>query len=1056
MILICLTDIALLHQICVVANEQDAPPFKALFAAYDRVFQEQVIEQEHDGIVFRLLLRVGEIARKGGGQSGRVDLVGCLKELLAAQGITVIADDEVLDGEGDESRNVVVNGGHVQLLGIPGRADGSLGNRPKKTGPDRRRVSFDDARLEETWLSDRSRDVTAARWQQDQSQQNTLLSQPPRRGRQTELQAPRARSASSQRPQGNGLIHQSAAPKHYQRASPSTTYASEAEFDYANPTLLFQPSQTQLEQNASAFFSTSSIRIGRRCLHVWHDTAIELRQTRRQAYAIANAHDQRTLLKQAFDEWRGNLAARKATQRESNYWHNEEYRADNYYHNKILWRAFTHWVTSTNDQQAAVEFAKRRILRLRYFYRWRTIAVGNAAKARRILARKYLEVWRERLVRRRVREEQALAIHEERCVKLCWRAWFWQFCSRRVDAWRDDKIKRGILLRLAQRSRELREREALARDVCYAHAGRHAIYFFRQRLLACQYNQQVAHDHHRRIVSLRCLHRLLVQAKLSPNSQLLKLKIQLDLQRKAFKVWRLHLRLTREAVEVDRKRILQSAWTSWNDALRCKALSQRIDERVLIESLYRWVLQERLRLFRRKVEDGIARQTILLWHDRIVRIRQSTVDGECALVEFQQRRLLSLSMQKLHIGVRRHEDAERAALEFANTHSLLPYSLQILVEKTRHAQELNKWANDARFYTLTTRALTAWKEKTTEHQHTRRRLAYRIIRSRVKTRMTTQCLKCWRSKVFEFREMNNKAVRQAQARLFRIGTQAFDRWHEKTSVLAGLDNQATELDQQRLLSSALQAVQQRLAYDRALKGRAVAFRRDTDLAIMSTALKRVQWAQFTAARRTESAEALWARNRDNHIRQIIRHWITLTTARRDQQRQAGAAVDEEVEPESPSLRPASRLASRSRERYGVGSSPSANSATPAYLRTPSRSRRAGRFRPIPMPAPMTPFAFDPSYLATTPAPVPDSGLDLLITTSDLGGDINALTPQVTPFARKLRAGGFQSGASTPGPSVLRSSAYNRSVHVGGTAKSVRFAGASRFGRRGSDGHLKSS
>lgn len=997
---------------------------------------------------------MGENAREKGGQRGHVDLVGCLKEILAAQGITVIEDDEALDGEADESRNVVVNGGHVQLPGISGRADASLKSRPNKAGPNRRRVSFDDARLEETWLSNLSHDTTGARWRQDQSQNRALLSQPPRRGRQTGLQATRARSASSQRSPRNEIFHQSAAPKHYQRASPSTTYASEGEFEYANPTLLFQPSQTQLEQNASAFFSTSSIRSARRFLHIWHDTAIKLRQTRRQAYAIANAHDRRTLLKQAFDEWRGNLASRKAAQRESTYWDGEERRAENYYHNKILWRAFTHWATSTSDQQAAIAFAKRRILRLRYFYRWRTIAIGNATKARSILARKYLEVWRERLVRRQIREEQALAIHEERCVKLCWQAWFWQFCSRRVDAWWDNNIKRRILLQWARHSQEFREREALARDAFYAQAGRHALYSFRQRFLACQHNQAVAYDHRNRNISLKCLHRLMVQAKLSPIFQLLKLKIQLDLQRKAFRVWQLHLRISREAIEVDRKRILQSAWTSWNDALRCKALSQRIDERVLVESLYRWVLQERLRLFRRRIEDGIVKQRMRQWHDQIVNLRQSTEVGERAFFELQNHRLLSFSMQKLHIGVRRHEDAERAALEFANTHSLLPQALQILAEKTRHVHELNKWANDARFYTLTTHTLTTWKEKTTEHQHSRRRLAYRTVRARVKTRTAAQCLQRWQAKIVQIQEMNNEAIGRAQARVMRISTRAYDRWRDRSSLLTELYDQATVVDQQRLLSSALQAIQQKLAHVRALEERAILFRRDTDLGIVSTALKRVQWAQFTAARRKESAEALLARNRDNHIRQMIRHWATLTITRRDQRRRAGPLVDEDVEPESPSLRPASRLASRSRERDGFGLSP-AEHATPAYLRTPSRSRRPGRFRPIPMPAPMTPFVFDPSYLATTPAPVPNLGLDPSIIKSGFG-DVDTLTPQVTPFARKLRAGGFRGGASTPGPSVLRSSAFNRPMHVDGTAKSVRFAGASRFGRRDSDDHLKSS
>lgn len=141
---------------------------------------------------------------------------------------------------------------------------------------------------------------------------------------------------------------------------------------------------------------------------------------------------------------------------------------------------------------------------------------------------------------------------------------------------------------------------------------------------------------------------------------------------------------------------------------------------------------------------------------------------------------------------------------------------------------------------------------------------------------------------------------------------------------------------------------------------------------------------------------------------------------------------------------------------------------------------------------MTPFSFGEGYLSTTPAPLPSiqqssrsaaGGTDVVPSTTeqeseerDTAGNedgMSTLTPQITPFARKLRAGGFgwsnaapagtATVAATPGPSVLRSSVFGRSV-LGGTAKSVRFAGGgtsgdgwrgSRVGRR-DEGHEKSS
>ncbi|KAK5125912.1 hypothetical protein LTR85_011267 [Meristemomyces frigidus] len=1012
-------DISLLHQITTLAATSPAPPFKALFAAYDHVFAEQGIEQEHDGVVFRLLLRVGEAAREGRSAHGRVDLVGCLKGILAAQGITVLEGDEDQTGEdaGEETRSVVV--ASVQQGNEVIRA----GGRKKDAG--RRRVSFDDARLDETWLSEHSRSLAASPPRQNQT---GLLSQPPRRGRYPDApNGRRARSTSSQR---TNLVRQSA-PKHFQQASPSTVYTSEAEDTNFNPTLLFQPSQTQLEQNAEAFASTSIIRAGRRCLHVWHDTALSLHQTRQQAYAIASAHDRRTLLKQAFDQWRTNHAAKVQTRREDEYWQRREKEVYAVHLRDILQGAFTHWRSSTLDQKRAMVVGKERVLKIRYFHRWRAIAAENAAKARSILARKYLAVWREKLARKLLRDEQATAHYEEAVTKRCWKAWFWHFCSRRVDGWREEKVKRRTLTAWTGRLRDVRQKAAHADEHYAASIARCAFSNLHQRLAKCQHNNEQARTCHDRNLAESCLRTLSIQAKLNPIARTLTLKVRLNFQRKAFRIWHLHLTLTREAEIVDRKRVLQSAWTNWNDALRCKALGQRIDERVLVETLYKWVLAERLRLFQRSTAARLLRDAVHTWAGALYSIRARTEEAEVAFVEAQQRRRLAYGMQKLHMAMHKREDAERAAVEFANSRTL-PNVLQILAEKTRHVLDLEKWAADARFYTLCTRSLSIWRERTTQHVHNRRRDAYATVRARVKIRLVASCLSIWHAKTVDISGMNEEAERRAQVRLFNTGTRAFDDWRSETAHLQRMHEQATALDNHRLRTSALSAVTSTYAQHQLMDEQAATFRGESDLAVLAAALKKVQWAQFTAARRSESAEALWARNRDQHVRHWLRGWYVQAFDRRGAKQ--GVTVDVEEEPDSPSLRPASRAASRSRERVPAGSPPA---GTPLHMRTLSRSRRAGRFRPLPTPAPGTPFALDPAYLATTPAPLLD----------DQALPEGTLTPQVTPFARKLRAGGF---AATPAP-ALRSSVFGRSVQ--GTAKSVRFAGGSRFG---GGGHEKSS
>lgn len=286
--------------------------------------------------------------------------------------------------------------------------------------------------------------------------------------------------------------------------------------------------------------------------------------------------------------------------------------------------------------------------------------------------------------------------------------------------------------------------------------------------------------------------------------------------------------------------------------------------------------------------------------------------------------------------------------------------------------------------------------------------------------------------------MQEEAQRRAQAQLFAIGTNAFDRWREATQAQRIREVQADNVDDQRLVVSALSAMLARHTEIADLEETASSFRLSSDLALQASALKRLQWAQFAASQKTKSADALLSRNKDQHIKQMLRHWFAQASASRAAKQEP---TDPTTEPESPSIRPASRAAARSVERFTPSHATTSYTpkGTPGYMQTPSRSRRAGRFRPIPTPAAGTPFAFEPSYLTTTPAPL-TAGRDN--SGSPTPAASRGLTPQVTPFSRKLRAGGF---GSVP-PSALRNSVFGRSGAGLGTGKSVRFAKAGRFAR----------
>lgn len=892
-------------------------------------------------------------------------------------------------------------------------------------GKDRRRVSFDDARYEETWLSEHSEQL------KDETPEGPgFLKRPPTPGRPYHSQ--RARSVDSEKKQ-NGPV-----PKATRNVSSSSLYASEPDGPGDSSMLLTQAVSEEeravrLQTILQSILLGQNTRMKRHYTHVWHDSLIALNSRNGAASAIATTHDARTLLRQALDQWRLVTQTRIEERHQEEEFERMERRAVWFRSLMLAQKGFEHWHARHLALRTKTYRASQLLLAMRYFRRWRQITIENNTKARQILTRKFITTWRDRTARRHLVHEQATAHYEEALERRLYRAWFWEFCSRKVEAGHEQRVERRALLKMSGQSHHISDMTQQATSFRSHRLLRGSLRDLRARFIDCQTASAAAQAFQEQKSRSKCMEILRIQGRLSPLEKTMTLRVTLTLQRKAFSIWHLHLSLTRQAAEVDRKRVLKEAWTNWNDNLRTRALAQRIDERVLVECLYKWVLQERLRLFQRASDARLLRHGLRTLHGTCVDFESVLEERATAFAADQRRRRLASSMVRLNVALRHREDAERAAVEFANSRAL-PDVLNEWKDKTQHARQLAKWAADARWYCLSSSSLKTWRARTSEHQHQRRRDAYVQVRARVKYNMANKCFTTWRTKGMEIHSMQEEAQRRAQARLFAIGTHAFDQWREATQEQRVREVQAVNIDDQRLVVSALSAMLTR-HYDTAdLEQSARSFRLSSDMALQASALKRLQWAGFAASQKTKSADALLERNKDQHVKQMLRHWFAQASALRAAKLEA---AEPNAEPESPSIRPASRAAARSVDRYTPSRATSYTpKGTPGYMHTPSRSRRAGRFRPIPTPAAGTPFAFEPAYLTTTPAPFA-AGEN---SDSPTPAAVRGLTPQVTPFSRKLKAGGF---GSMP-PSALRNSVLGRSTAGFGTGKSVRFAKAGRF------------
>ena len=109
---------------------------EALYNGYVEELDERGINTKHDKVIYNWVNAIGNRCRAAKVKEGRFSLKSELIKLLADNGVTVYLSD-------DWTEDSVV-----------------LEQDTRKHKPDQRRVSFDEARYEETWLSEHSESIT--------------------------------------------------------------------------------------------------------------------------------------------------------------------------------------------------------------------------------------------------------------------------------------------------------------------------------------------------------------------------------------------------------------------------------------------------------------------------------------------------------------------------------------------------------------------------------------------------------------------------------------------------------------------------------------------------------------------------------------------------------------------------------------------------------------------------------------------------------------------------------------------------------------------------------
>lgn len=640
----------------------------------------------------------------------------------------------------------------------------------------------------------------------------------------------------------------------------------------------YQPSDTRLLDEAETFEHQRLHRVTRGCIQAWRNCTQDLIARRYEQEALAEAFDRRILLKATLDQLRDTARVRRSNHETDRFFGRLETRADKARNLFLLTKAFTHWARSAEDEVQRTSVARRHILRTRFFNGWREITAVNELKIQHFVLAKFLQQWRAKTAIVRENAQFAITLYQENLAQKVFTKWFFQFCAIAGSAWHNDRLKRNTLKRwieLAGVSVQKNE-SAIKRSENIVLAR--LLASWKQKTAAIRSLDIQAEDFKRTALIASGLYNLQRHTQLKPLLQKFQERIDGRRVRTAFETWRHTALLSQRARQVDKLRIMRNAYTAWNDRLRMQALQQRINDRVLVECLYRWTLASRVSLFQRVQNRQMKESAFLTWVTKTNQRANTLEAAERRFANFKRAQLLRTCLKKMEVDAaekRREECAVTAEYEL----KLKQRIFEKMKEGLHHFQQLKQWSVDARFYVLGTRTLKKWNNATQQTRRNRRRDTYAQVRRTVKTNLVRKVFDSWRARATTIAKQNEQAALMLQDRtMHSVGT-LLHGWHDRTLAIQQLDTQASNVYTYRLGTKHLHAWTQRLDSLQAMDSQASALRQESTEIAAAGALKKLGWRLWNVRRQEETARALFERNFKKHVRAMIHFWHDQTTER---------------------------------------------------------------------------------------------------------------------------------------------------------------------------------
>lgn len=818
-------DVAVLHNIVLLAEEllpglpeRERLPTNALFGAYYDILPRVGVNADHDSRYARILFKIG-------GLRGPGTIYEKFEEILSRMGIEIefdqgleeqynhfeqsqadiesVVQEESHDVRDRKRRNSESSAWDVgtdfpQLHGNRQRGASSL----HQTIPPR--ASADDILL-------RDGKPVHKQPQRPKASQNRLERDLPKHNIRTWLASSqensrRERERSTSRHKNLQIRRRSHSAKGSQRAKRTVSVESD---DLQTPSEVtavtsVQEQQTQdnlkfvqrdsftnipgglMQVKASLILQHHLGFLAKRQLRLWRDKALQLRDSNVKKDLIAIIHDRNALLQQALETWHNQVFERRQIAATERFFSHLERRSERIRDLYLLDKAFTHWRVCAFDELERTSIARRHIVRSRTFNAWRDITAINELKVRRQVIKKFFTIWKRYHLTIESCSIAAVQKFEGNLVGKSYRKWIQKGWDIKAALWWAEGTKQRVLFRWRSTLRSILNGCNIAEEHKRLKLLWKTLHTFRARTDERIKEARLASNLYELSICSSALRRWRGEMRIIPAKIAVQTDVDSRLLREKFETWLHRSRAERGAVAIDRLRIFREAWTTWRHKVRFQLTRARVNDRVVQEAMYKWILRGRIICTGRSLRRKVLRESLQIWACKTVIAREQRWIQEDMSQDYDVRNAYRVTLSRWQVCLKSQLQRERDASGLYNS-NLLQRLLSQWSTRAQHLCQLHQWSHAAEFYFLASRTLKRWKFSTQSVKREKRKAAYAEVRRIVKMNLALGVLITWRQQGQRVLVLQVQAKEMIQNKNVIMRMSAFDRWRTRTEELGELE-----------------------------------------------------------------------------------------------------------------------------------------------------------------------------------------------------------------------------------------------------------------------------